>query len=172
MRRRTLALLSALVLIGLPMNAQAYSVADVAGCYAVQFDGQVLLDPTTGQFVPENGLARFCSDGAGNLTGVVGYSKIAGCALVTYTLGGPSTYTVSEGGGGVISIDLKVVEARDLCQGAVQLPIVAGERAVMRQLFYLDAEGVIHTIGLDTAFPDNPVMPFLPEVSSGTAWKQ
>ena len=106
MRRRTLALLSALALVGLPISAQAYSVADVTGCYAVQFNGQILMDPTTGQWVPENGLAKFCADGAGNVTGAIGFTKIAGCALVTYTMDGPSTYTVTEGGGGVVSMDL------------------------------------------------------------------
>lgn len=173
MRRRTLALLSAaLVLIGLPIGAQAYSVADVTGCYAVQFDGQIMMDPTTGQWVPENGLAKICADGAGSVTGAFGYTKIAGCALVTYTMNGSSTYTVTPGGGGVVSVDLKSVTAEDLCQGAVPIPITPDEQVLMTFRFYLDATGGMHIMTLSTAFPDNPVMPFLIEISSGTAWKQ
>ena len=172
MRRRALALLSVLVFVGLPISAQAYSVADVAGCYAAQFDGQMLMDPTTGQWVPENGLARFCADGAGSVTEAVGFTKIAGCALVTYTMDGPSTYTVTEGGGGVVSMDLKSVAAQDLCQGAVQIPITQDEKSLMSFRFYLDSTGVMHIMTLSTAFPNNPVAPFLIEISSGTAWKQ
>jgi len=172
MRRRTLALLSALVLIGVPISAQAYSVADVAGCYAAQFDGQMLLDPTTGQWVPENGLARFCADGAGNITEAFGFSKIAGCALVTYVMNGPSTYSIGPAGGGVVTMDVKSIAAQDLCQGAVPIPITPDEQALMSFRLFLDKDGAMHLLGQETKFPNNPVMPFLIEATSGTAWKQ
>jgi len=173
MRRRTLALLlAALVLIGLPIGAQAYSVADVTGCYAVQFDGQIMMDPTTGQWVPENGLARFCADGAGNITEGFGFAKIAGCGLVTYVINGPSTYIVGPAGGGSVAMDLKSIATQDLCQGAVPIPITPDEQVLMSFRFFLDKDGAIHLLGQDTKFPNNPVVPFLIEGTSGTAWKQ
>ena len=166
---KTAFLCAALLLTAQFVNAQEFSNASLAGCYAGHITGNALVDPIDPSLqLPVGIILRFCADGGG-AGGFEAIQNFSGACIAD--LNGPATYTVLPQGFGEASATLTYFNTRPGC-AFVQPPVVDGDMISVGLSFILNGEECLDVVG--TSFivdPGGSASP-IPFVVTGRMCKQ